>query len=180
MKSTNTHALVELACKWLLGFQDDCSHFMLGNDKEFRNCHQILSNEYQTVKFHNWMLLMSHQVVHRHQFFFIFCVCSYLILGHLTWFEHIQVYLTKCMLVPSSKTLGYSEFVQYFMQIPLSAGFGLCGIPEHLIQGMLTTGVKNLTAVSNNAGVDDSGLGLLLKKRQVSWLNKWHCFTIHM
>jgi len=49
----------------------------------------------------------------------------------------------------------------------LVGGFGLCGIPENLIGGLLKTEVKNLTVVSNNAGVDDFGLGLLLKTRQV-------------
>ena len=46
-------------------------------------------------------------------------------------------------------------------------GFGLCGIPENLILALRETGVKDLTCVSNNAGVDDWGLGLLLKTRQV-------------
>jgi len=46
-------------------------------------------------------------------------------------------------------------------------GFGLCGIPEHSIVALLKTGVKNLTCISNNAGVDDFGIGLLLKTRQV-------------
>ncbi|HYS06404.1 MAG TPA: CoA transferase subunit A [Candidatus Dormibacteraeota bacterium] len=46
-------------------------------------------------------------------------------------------------------------------------GFGLCGIPENLILGLRETGVKDLTCVSNNAGVDDWGLGLLLKTRQI-------------
>jgi 3-oxoacid CoA-transferase subunit A len=46
-------------------------------------------------------------------------------------------------------------------------GFGLCGIPEHLILALRDTGKKNLTAVSNNAGVDDWGLGLLLHTRQI-------------
>jgi 3-oxoacid CoA-transferase subunit A len=46
-------------------------------------------------------------------------------------------------------------------------GFGLCGIPEALIAALRDTGVKNLTAVSNNAGVDDFGLGLLLQTRQI-------------
>ena len=46
-------------------------------------------------------------------------------------------------------------------------GFGLCGIPEALIAAVRETGVKNLTVVSNNAGVDDFGLGILLKTRQV-------------
>ncbi|XP_071952429.1 succinyl-CoA:3-ketoacid coenzyme A transferase 1, mitochondrial-like [Antedon mediterranea] len=49
----------------------------------------------------------------------------------------------------------------------LVGGFGLCGIPENLIGGLLNTGVKGLTAVSNNAGVDDFGLGLLLKTKQI-------------
>lgn len=46
-------------------------------------------------------------------------------------------------------------------------GFGLCGIPENLILALRDTGKKNLTVVSNNAGVDDWGLGLLLQSRQI-------------
>ncbi len=46
-------------------------------------------------------------------------------------------------------------------------GFGLCGIPENCITVLNEMGVKNLTCVSNNAGVDDFGLGLLLQKRQI-------------
>ncbi|SDZ87152.1 3-oxoacid CoA-transferase subunit A [Arachidicoccus rhizosphaerae] len=46
-------------------------------------------------------------------------------------------------------------------------GFGLCGIPECSINYLVESGVKNLTCISNNAGVDDFGLGLLLKSRQV-------------
>lgn len=46
-------------------------------------------------------------------------------------------------------------------------GFGLCGIPEQLILALRDSGAKNLTCVSNNAGVDDWGLGLLLKTRQI-------------
>lgn len=49
----------------------------------------------------------------------------------------------------------------------LVGGFGLCGIPENLIGGLLETKVKNLTVVSNNAGVDDFGLGLLLHTKQI-------------
>jgi 3-oxoacid CoA-transferase len=48
-----------------------------------------------------------------------------------------------------------------------AGGFGLCGIPENLILGLVDSGVKNLTIVGNNAGVDDFGMGLLLKTRQV-------------
>lgn len=46
-------------------------------------------------------------------------------------------------------------------------GFGLCGIPEALIAAVRDSGAKDLTAISNNAGVDDFGLGLLLKTRQI-------------
>lgn len=46
-------------------------------------------------------------------------------------------------------------------------GFGLCGIPEASIAALVRKGVKNLTCISNNAGVDDFGLGLLLKTRQI-------------
>ncbi|MBA4166464.1 MAG: CoA transferase subunit A [Chitinophagaceae bacterium] len=46
-------------------------------------------------------------------------------------------------------------------------GFGLCGIPENSISALVRAGVKQLTCISNNAGVDDFGLGLLLKTRQI-------------
>jgi 3-oxoacid CoA-transferase subunit A len=46
-------------------------------------------------------------------------------------------------------------------------GFGLCGIPENSINQMVASGVKNLTCISNNAGVDDFGLGLLLQGKQI-------------
>ena len=46
-------------------------------------------------------------------------------------------------------------------------GFGLCGIPENCIAALVKSGVKNLTCISNNAGVDDFGLGLLLQGRQI-------------
>ena len=48
-----------------------------------------------------------------------------------------------------------------------AGGFGLCGIPENFIQALVSSGVKGLTIVGNNAGVDDFGMGLLLKSRQV-------------
>src|SRR6187397_3618921 len=48
-----------------------------------------------------------------------------------------------------------------------AGGFGLCGIPENFIQALVESGVKGLTIVGNNAGVDDFGMGLLLKSRQV-------------
>jgi 3-oxoacid CoA-transferase subunit A len=50
----------------------------------------------------------------------------------------------------------------------LSGGFGLCGIPEKLIAALRDTGVKGLTCISNNAGVDGFGLGLLLETRQIA------------
>jgi 3-oxoacid CoA-transferase subunit A len=46
-------------------------------------------------------------------------------------------------------------------------GFGLCGIPENCIAALVEAGIKDLTCISNNAGVDDFGLGLLLQKRQI-------------
>jgi 3-oxoacid CoA-transferase subunit A len=49
----------------------------------------------------------------------------------------------------------------------MSGGFGLCGIPENLITALHDAGTKNLTVVSNNAGVDDFGLGILLQTRQI-------------
>lgn len=49
----------------------------------------------------------------------------------------------------------------------LVGGFGLCGIPENCIEALRDSGVKGLTCVSNNAGVDDFGLGLLLQTRQI-------------
>jgi 3-oxoacid CoA-transferase subunit A len=49
----------------------------------------------------------------------------------------------------------------------MSGGFGLCGIPEMLIAALVAAGTKDLTVISNNAGVDDFGLGLLLKTRQI-------------
>ena len=49
----------------------------------------------------------------------------------------------------------------------MAGGFGLCGIPETLIHAIRDSGVKNLTIVSNNAGVDGAGLGLLLETKQV-------------
>ena len=49
----------------------------------------------------------------------------------------------------------------------LMGGFGLCGIPENLIQALHERGTRDLTIISNNAGVDDFGIGVLLKARQV-------------
>src|SRR5271169_2102700 len=51
--------------------------------------------------------------------------------------------------------------------IVMSGGFGLCGIPETLIEAVRATGVKELTVISNNAGVDGAGLGVLLESGQI-------------
>ncbi|XP_051278516.1 3-oxoacid CoA transferase 1a [Dicentrarchus labrax] len=66
----------------------------------------------------------------------------------------------------------YSDPAEAVKDIPngatvLVGGFGLCGIPENLINSLLKSGVKGLTAVSNNAGVDNFGLGLLLQSKQI-------------
>lgn len=51
--------------------------------------------------------------------------------------------------------------------VVMSGGFGLCGIAEHLIIALRDTGVKDLTVISNNCGVDDFGMGLLLQTKQI-------------
>ena len=50
----------------------------------------------------------------------------------------------------------------------MAGGFGLCGIPENLIVALRDTGARNLTVISNNAGVDGQGLGLMLESRQIA------------
>ncbi|MBN3310844.1 SCOT1 transferase, partial [Amia calva] len=79
-----------------------------------------------------------------------------------------------CYFSTSSKRKAkfYTDAVEAVKDIPngatvLVGGFGLCGIPENLINSLLKTGVKGLTAVSNNAGVDNFGLGLLLQTKQI-------------
>src|SRR5215212_8645526 len=49
----------------------------------------------------------------------------------------------------------------------MCGGFGLCGIPENCITALVKRGTKNLTCISNNAGVDDFGIGLMLQQKQV-------------
>lgn len=51
--------------------------------------------------------------------------------------------------------------------IIMLGGFGLCGIPENCIRALVKKGIKNLTCISNNAGVDDFGIGLMLQQKQV-------------
>lgn len=66
----------------------------------------------------------------------------------------------------------YTSFVEAVKDIQdgstvMFGGFGLCGIPENLILALAETGAKDLTVISNNCGVDDWGLGILLKKKQI-------------
>jgi 3-oxoacid CoA-transferase subunit A len=66
---------------------------------------------------------------------------------------------------PDAKT-ALSGLLRDGMTI-MSGGFGLCGIPSALIEAIRDSGVKDLTIISTNAGIDDAGLGLLLVTRQV-------------
>lgn len=66
---------------------------------------------------------------------------------------------------PDAKT-ALADILKDGMTI-MSGGFGLCGIPQALIEAIRDSGVKNLTIISNNAGIDGAGLGLLLETRQV-------------
>ena len=52
-------------------------------------------------------------------------------------------------------------------QTLMLGGFGLCGLPENSITALIKKGVKDLTCISNNAGVDDFGIGLMLQTKQV-------------
>jgi 3-oxoacid CoA-transferase subunit A len=63
-------------------------------------------------------------------------------------------------------TLALAGLLKDGMTI-MAGGFGLCGIPETLIHALRESGVKNLTVISNNAGIDGIGLGVLLETRQV-------------
>uniref|UniRef100_A0A673ZLQ3 Succinyl-CoA:3-ketoacid-coenzyme A transferase n=1 Tax=Salmo trutta TaxID=8032 RepID=A0A673ZLQ3_SALTR len=102
------------------------------------------------------------------------------------WLRYIFVYYNKlglflcvpqmcgCSYTTSSQRNSqfYTDPTDAVKDIPSGAtilvgGFGLCGIPENLINSLLKTGVKSLTAVSNNAGVDNFGLGLLLQTKQI-------------
>jgi 3-oxoacid CoA-transferase subunit A len=68
--------------------------------------------------------------------------------------------------VSANATEALSGLLRDGMTI-MSGGFGLCGIPSVLIEAIRASGVKDLTVISNNAGIDDVGLGLLLKTRQI-------------
>uniref|UniRef100_A0AAQ5ZT65 Succinyl-CoA:3-ketoacid-coenzyme A transferase n=1 Tax=Amphiprion ocellaris TaxID=80972 RepID=A0AAQ5ZT65_AMPOC len=86
----------------------------------------------------------------------------------MTWINQELYRNINC----SQSSQFYSDPVDAVKDIPAGAtilvgGFGLCGIPENLINSLLKTGVKGVTAVSNNAGVDNFGLGLLLQTKQI-------------
>ena len=68
--------------------------------------------------------------------------------------------------VYSDATSALAGLIKDGMTI-MSGGFGLCGIPETLIMAIRDSGAKNLTVISNNAGVDGVGLGVLLETRQI-------------
>ena len=68
--------------------------------------------------------------------------------------------------VYSDATSALAGLIKDGMTI-MSGGFGLCGIPETLVQAIRDSGAKNLTVISNNAGVDGVGLGILLETRQI-------------
>ena len=70
--------------------------------------------------------------------------------------------MNKIVKTASEATKGISDGMTIML-----GGFGLCGIPENCIAEMVKMGVKGLTCISNNAGVDDFGLGLLLQKKQI-------------
>jgi len=74
-----------------------------------------------------------------------------------------KIYDTAAAAMADLQELGYLSDGATIMV----GGFGLCGIPEQLIIALRDTGAKDLTCISNNAGVDDWGLGLLLQTRQI-------------
>lgn len=74
--------------------------------------------------------------------------------------------MTNASKVYSSAAVALEGVVRDGLTI-MSGGFGLCGIPENLINALRDSGVKGLTVISNNAGVDELGLGQLLKTRQI-------------
>ena len=69
----------------------------------------------------------------------------------------------------SEATKGISDNMTFML-----GGFGLSGIPENAIAALVKSGIKGLTCISNNAGVDDFGLGLLLHQKQIK---KWYRLT---
>ncbi|XP_035226637.1 succinyl-CoA:3-ketoacid coenzyme A transferase 1, mitochondrial-like isoform X2 [Stegodyphus dumicola] len=95
------------------------------------------------------------------------------------WLRFSRVYLSHIKVSKARFSLSYGTRAEFFensseaiQDIPdnarlLVGGFGLCGIPENLISAIYKKGIKDLTVVSNNAGVDNFGLGLLLQTKQI-------------
>ena len=81
------------------------------------------------------------------------------------WVPERENVMAVNKLYPDAKS-ALADLLKDGMTI-MSGGFGLCGIPSALIEAIRDSGVKDLTIVSNNAGIDDAGLGLLLQTRQV-------------
>src|SRR4051794_32912868 len=87
----------------------------------------------------------------------------------------VRVASGPCSFLPDkilamNKVVGSADEAIRDMQdgaVLMVGGFGLCGVPEDLIEAVLQKGVKDLTTISNNAGVDEFGLGKLLKSRQI-------------
>ena len=79
--------------------------------------------------------------------------------------SNLQIDSKMNKLYPSAE-IALKDIV-YDGMVIMAGGFGLCGIPENLIQALLDLKVKDLTIISNNCGVDDFGLGLLLKAGQI-------------
>ena len=77
----------------------------------------------------------------------------------------IQGFIIMTKIYPSAKD-ALQDLLHDNMTI-MAGGFGLCGIPENLIQAILDSQITGLTIISNNCGVDDFGLGLLLQTRQI-------------
>jgi 3-oxoacid CoA-transferase subunit A len=98
-----------------------------------------------------------------------------------TPYETLRIQLRSIVAYPADQPLGDKpvnkiypsaaaalQGVVHDGQLIAVGGFGLCGIPEALIDALRDSGVKDLTAISNNAGVDDFGLGKLLQTRQIT------------
>ncbi len=82
-------------------------------------------------------------------------------LEHL-YTHNLQSTMDKIVAGPAAAIEGISDNMTLML-----GGFGLCGIPERSIEALVDLGVTGLTCISNNAGVDDFGLGLLLQKKQI-------------
>jgi 3-oxoacid CoA-transferase subunit A len=82
--------------------------------------------------------------------------------------QHLKPKATDPMSKIYTDAVSAFEGLTFDGMTVMSGGFGLCGIPENLIAALRVSGVKNLTVISNNAGVDGFGLGVLLENKQVT------------